>query len=267
VHRKIENGDLRYDARGAVLKKAAVIMDWYGVISDREETSKSYRRVFASLLRSRYGGSLGKWLKAHDLAFEWYVTEWQRLYKEHRNGSKFERDLEARAIRRVFKEAGLYLDSKEASRLATQLEYEIASQIASVYPEVASSLKELKDMHIDLYIASDVSSDHLKGLLESSGLGETVSNGLTPDSIGAGKADETYWPKVFDKTGLSPDQCLVVDDTGSCLKGAKKSGASTVYVQRKKLAKPKKRDFKPDYTIETLKELPSIVKEKIESID
>jgi len=29
----------------------------------------------------------------------------------------------------------------------------------------------------------------------------------------------------------------------------------------------KKRDFKPDYTIETLKELPSIVKEKIESID
>lgn len=266
MHRKIENGSVRYDMGGAVLKKAAVIMDWYGVISDREETSKSYRRVFATLLRSRYGGSLGKWLKAHDLAFEWYITEWQRLYEEHRNGSKFERDLEARAISKVFEEAGLHLDSKEASALATQLEYEIASQIASVYPEVADSLRELKDMDIDLYIATDVTSDHLKGLLESSGLGETVSNGLTPDSIGAGKADKSYWPKLFDKTGISPDECFVVDDAKSCLREAKKSGASTVYIQRGS-SKAKKRDFEPDYTIETLKELPGIIKEKIESKD
>lgn len=264
MHRKIESGNVRYDMRGAVLKKVAVVMDWYGVISDREETSKSYRRVFATLLRSRYGGSLGKWLKAHDLAFEWYVTEWQRLYEEHRNGSKFERDLEARAITKVFEEAGLHLDSKEAYTLATQLEYEIASQIASVYPEVADSLKELKDMGIDVYIATDVTSDHLKGLLESSGLMNTISNGLTPDSIGVGRADKSYWLKILDKTGLPPDRCLVVDDTRSCLKAAKKSGASTVYIRRGS-SKAKRRDFKPDYTIETLKELPGIVKERIGS--
>lgn len=243
-------------------------MDWYGVIGDREETSRRYRRVYASLLRSRYGGSLGRWLKAHDLAFEWYVTEWQRVYKQQRDRSKLERDLEAMAVKKVFEEAGFYLDSAEAARLATQLEYEIASQIGSVYPDVIPSLKKMKGMQIDLYIATDVSSDHLKGLLESSGLEDIFSSGLTPDLIGARKEDDSFWPKAFQEMKLSPDRCLVVDDARPYLKGAKESGASTVCVERKKSSKPlAKKDFMPDYTIRTLKELPRIVREKLASIE
>lgn len=241
-------------------------MDWYGVISDREETSRKYRRVYASLLRSRYGGSLGRWLKAHDLAFEWYVTEWQRLYEESKNGSKLSsRELDAEAVKKAFKEAGLQLDTFEASHLATELEYEIASQIGTVYPDVPSSLKRIRDMQIDLYIATDVSSDHLKGLLESSGLGEIFSNGLTSDVIGTRKSDQRFWKKVFEKIDLPPDRCLVVDDASPYLKQAKRFGASTVCIKRATLKTRAKRDFKPDYTIESLKELPRIVKEKLTS--
>ncbi|MFQ5910747.1 MAG: HAD family hydrolase, partial [Thermoplasmata archaeon] len=250
------------------MDRAAVIMDWYGVIGDREETSKKYRVVYASLLRSRFGGSLGRWLKAHDLAFEWYVTEWQRLYEESRNGSELGKDLDARAVRKAVEKAGLQLDSADASRLATQLEYDIASEIGSVYPDVVSSLKKIKDMQIDIYIATDVSSDHLKGLLKSSGLEDLFSNGLTPDLIGARKSDDGFWRRVFERVGVPPESCLVVDDAGPYLRRAKRSGASTVCVERKKPSSPLPgKGFKPDYTIESLKELPRILKEKLMSVE
>ena len=243
-------------------------MDWYGVIGDREETSKKYRSVYASLLRSRYGGSLGRWIKAHDLAFEWYVTEWQRLYEKHRNGSAFEKDLEAKTVKMAFKEAGLHIENGEAFRISTELEYDIASQLGFVYPDVASSLEKISDMQIDLYIASNVSSDHLRGLLESSGLKDTFLKSLTPDEMGARKSDERFWKEAFKELGLSPDRCLVVDDASTSLKEAKKSGAATVCLQRKAPHEPcAAGDFRPDFTISSLDDLPRIVRKRLGSKD
>jgi HAD superfamily hydrolase (TIGR01509 family) len=254
--------------RGDDLEIAAVIMDWYGVIGDREETSKKYRTVYASLLRSRYGGSFGRWVKAHDLAFEWYITEWQRLYEKHRNGSAFEKDLEAKTVKMAFKEVGLHIENGEAFRISTELEYDIASQLGSVYPDVAPSLEKIKEMPIDLYIASNVSSDHLKGLLESSGLKDTFLKRLTPDEMGARKSDEAFWKEAFNELGLPPDGCLVVDDASASLKRAKDSGAATVCLQRKAPHKPCAIEgFKPDFTISSLDELPRIVKKELGSKD
>lgn len=238
-------------------------MDWYGVIGDREETSKRYRTVYASLLRSRFGGSLGRWLKAHDLAFEWYVTEWQRLYEESRNGSKLGKDLDAKAIKKAIEEAGFELNGKEATRLATELEYEIATKIGSLYPDVLEALKKIHDMDIDLYIMSDVTSDHLKGLLESSGIETLVRKGLTPDVVGARKSQSTFWEKALKKVGVDPDKCLVVDDAVPYLKEAKKAGASTVCLWRERAGKRSRKDFRPDYTIGSLEELPRIAEEKL----
>ncbi len=247
---------------------AAVIMDWYGVIGDREETSKKYRTVYASLLRSRYGGSFGRWVKAHDLAFEWYITEWQRLYEKHRNGSAFEKDLEAKTVKMAFKEAGVHIENGEAFRISTELEYDIASQLGLVYPDVASSLEKIKEMQIDLYIASNVSSDHLRGLLVSSGLKDTFLKRLTPDEMGARKSDEVFWKEAFKELGLSPGTCLVVDDASASLKQAKGMGAATVCLQRKVPHKPcATGDFCPDFTIGSLKELPRIVRKGLGSND
>jgi FMN phosphatase YigB (HAD superfamily) len=243
-------------------------MDWYGVIGDREETSKRYRTVYASLLRSRYGGSYGRWLKAHDLAFEWYVTEWQRLYEEHRNGLAFEKDLEARTVKRAFEEAGMPIENGEAFRIATKLEFEIASQLGSVYPDVVPSLKEIGDLDVDLYVASNVTSDHLKGLLESSGLASIFLRMLTPDEMGARKSRKAFWVETYKELGISPGRCLVVDDSSQNLKGAKESGAFTVCVKRKEPHKPCAReDFTPDFTIKTLDELPQIVKKNLGPAD
>ncbi|MCK4456233.1 MAG: HAD family hydrolase, partial [Thermoplasmata archaeon] len=149
-----------------------------------------------------------------------------------------------------------------------ELEYDIASRLGSIYPDVASSLEKIREMPIDLYIASNVSSDHLRGLLESSGLKDTFLKRLTPDEMGARKSDEVFWKGAFKELGLPPDGCLVVDDASASLKQAKDMGAATVCLQRKAPHKPCAiKGFKPDFTIGSLKELPLIVRKGLGSKD
>jgi beta-phosphoglucomutase-like phosphatase (HAD superfamily) len=113
-----------------------------------------------------------------------------------------------------------------------------------------------------------VSSDHLRGLVESSGLKETFQKRLTPDEMGARKSDGAFWKKAFKELGQPPAGCLVVDDARPNLEEAKKSGAATVCLQRKAPHKPcATKDFTPDFTIGSMEELPQIVKKSLGSAD
>src|SRR3990172_5194113 len=86
---------------------ADVFLDLWGVLTDSAAMEAAYRQRQSEILRSRYGGSLEAWLRAHDVAYAWYSEHMEK--PETWEGATWLQVVDrsgAESIVRTFREAG-----------------------------------------------------------------------------------------------------------------------------------------------------------------
>lgn len=122
----------------------------------------------------------------------------------------------------------------------------------ALFPEVEKALRQLNDL--DLYLVTDGPEDAQKKALEILGITEFFKDVFISGAVKKTKASGGLFEYALEKTGLNPDEVLVVGDSYKRdVKGALAAGIEAVLISKKH--QPDETGIKPVATIGSINEL------------
>ena len=100
------------------------------------------------------------------------------------------------------------------------------------FPEVPDTLRALKDRGLTLAILSNGTEAMLHSAIASAGIGDTLDDVLSVDTIGVYKPDAAVYDLVEERLGILPGQTLFVSSNGWDVASAAAYGFRTLWVNR-----------------------------------
>lgn len=122
-------------------RMADVFLDLWGVLTESPRMEAGYRQRLAEILRSRHGGSIDVWLRAHDVSYAWY-KEHMDDPKTWEGGTWIEvvRRADGESVVRMFREAGVPPPPDPAA-FGDAMEFEVTSGIDAAFPDARPAVR------------------------------------------------------------------------------------------------------------------------------
>jgi len=236
-----------------------VVLDLYGVLVDPEATRRQYRPRLLAHLLAHHGGDSARWSSAYEAAHERYVRKVSfPSFWHDRPYAEAMREAEAGFLEDLFKEAQRPAPTEDLLAYSQRLDTEIFSEIEAAYPESRSVLQELRNLRLEVVVATGAHLAQARAALRGSGLAAQVHGLLTSDHLGARKESPVFWQAAFSSMRRKPWDCVVVDDGPTKLEAAARLGAHAVLVSRE--GGHPYLPFKPVAVLSGLRTLPDVVR-------
>jgi pyrophosphatase PpaX len=137
-------------------------------------------------------------------------------------------------------------------------------ELAESYDGVAEALQRLKDYGIKLAIVTSKRRVMTDRGLKLMGLYEYMDVIITPEDTEKHKPDPEPAIKACGLLGVKPEEALMVGDSTYDILCGKNAGCSTCAVSYSTFPMEELKELEPDYIIDSMLELPSIIKEENE---
>jgi len=232
-----------------------LFIDDGGVINNNELRAPEWQRLVAEFFVPLLGGDPTSWVDANRVV----IKPLMLMFLEGPKGQDYDTWFDSYQLlwlREMAAHVGVTVpeDDSQCIKLAWQASGYITSRVPAGYPDAAEAIQELHSMGFTLYTASNEHSRQLEGYLSAMGVGEYFNRLYGADIIKTGKYSEEYYRRLFNHSGVNPNNALVVDDTPQCLAWAGSLGATTCLVS----TSPSPSNH-TDLVISKLSELPVIL--------
>ena len=144
--------------------------------------------------------------------------------------SEFKGKYQGKGTKEIFaslsKEKGL--PQKELESLFESKEKILAEIINNEYREddrILEMLKKLKEEEYIIYCASNATSQTIENILSKKGILQFMDYFISAQDMGNPKPDPAVYKHCISREGLSPSQCLIIEDSPSGKRAAIDSGA------------------------------------------
>ena len=154
----------------------------------------------------------------------------------------------------LFREYGISVDPEQVA-----LQYESDLSVGHYFlPGAEDALKNLSQKY-KLYLASNGTAKVQAGRLKSANISHYFEEIFVSQEIGANKPDQLYFDRCAERIpGFDPQKAMIVGDSlTSDIQGGINAGMKTVWVNP--LHKNHPPHITPDYQIESLSQLPSLL--------
>ncbi len=131
--------------------------------------------------------------------------------------------------------------------------------LVKVFDDALYALKWLKENGYRASIATSMGGDMINEIVKRFGLDNYVCCWISAEEVKNPKPAPDVFIKSFERMGIKPSQALVVGDREYDIIGGKAAGAKTVLVKRDEYSLCK--TVAPDFAVNSLYELPGILKE------
>ncbi|PWA12172.1 haloacid dehalogenase [Pueribacillus theae] len=152
----------------------------------------------------------------------------------------------------------LGIDDKELGAKLGELFPKIRRQKKYVYDETYAILDSLNDNYKLLLLTNgspDLQNEKLRGVPELSPYFDHI---IISGSFGRGKPDKGLFQHALEKLGVANNEAIMVGDKLTTdILGANQAGITSVWINRNNLTRSD--DIIPDYEIQSLNEIPSII--------
>ncbi|MGR3760327.1 haloacid dehalogenase type II [Roseobacteraceae bacterium NS-SX3] len=189
-----------------------------------------------------------------DLAGNWRLKQLQYTWLRAITGAHADFwDVTRDGLDWAMEASGLADDAKLRQRLL-DLYWELQA-----YPEVPPMLKALKSAGMNTAILSNGSPAMLEGAVRSAGIGGTLDDVLSVESVGVFKPDARVYELVEKRFGCARDEVLFVSSNGWDAAGAAGFGFVTAWVNR--AGEPLDRlPWTPQHVLKDLTAIPAIAR-------
>jgi len=131
----------------------------------------------------------------------------------------------------------------------------VALHHVRLFPDVMDVIETLSQRGIPMAVATSRNQESLESLVDMLGLGKYLTNLFGEGHVKRGKPYPDLAEFIMDKLGADPSQTLVIGDTIYDLEMGKAAGCYTCGVTYGNHSKEKLSQAKPDYIIDSLKEI------------
>jgi HAD superfamily hydrolase (TIGR01509 family) len=163
-----------------------------------------------------------------------------------------------------YKEAfGLSVPTEEMMRRRGEIATEFFGSRVGLFPDVKEILEELRQMKLDLAVATSSVSASARPFLDRHHLTEFFEIIVTGEEVEHGKPAPDIYLRAADNLGIPTDACLVVEDALPGVAAAKAANMRVVAIPDTRFVNPREYEKKADYLLSSLKELPALVRKLV----
>lgn len=183
-------------------------------------------------------------------------SEWKNRYNQLVSSGNYRslRSLARDVMVSVVKKFSVSLGGRELSYWGDALANAFVA-VAKIYSDVEPALSEIEGMGIPMYILTNLDNDIAKKILLRNGLLRFFKGVVSSDLTRVGKPNAKIFNAALYRAKANREDALVVSGLVEDVVGCRLSQMRIVFVSRK----PVELAVKPDYTINTLTELPPLL--------
>ena len=211
----------------------AVIFDLDGVLADSEPW---WNEIDATLL-AEYGVT--------------YRGEY------HRNVLGISYRLAVEFYKKTF---NLSVPAEEMMRRRGEIAVDFFANKIGLFPSNREVLEELQQMTLRFAVATSSVSASARPFLDRHNLTQLFDVIVTGDEVEHGKPQPDIYLRAAEKLRVSPDACLVIEDSLSGIASAKAAKMCVAAIPDARFVDPREYEQEADYVLSSLEKIPSLVK-------
>lgn len=175
------------------------------------------------------------------------------LWRRHEKGIITKDELYAIRFNRIFAHLDLDMDGKE-------FEAEFRKKLFHLAEPVDGAAEALKYLHskYKVFVASNAQQEQQVARLGAAGMLEYIDAVYTSERVGFQKPRKEFFDAIIDDCGYEAEEIVLIGDSQTAdVRGGNECGLTTVWFNfDQEVLRP---DVRPDYIIDSLSEIPSIL--------
>jgi HAD superfamily hydrolase (TIGR01509 family) len=130
----------------------------------------------------------------------------------------------------------------------------------SLFPSAKMTLEQLREMKLPLAVATSSVGASARPLLDRTGIRSLFSVLITGDEVQQGKPHPDIYLRAAKKLGISPEACLVIEDSLAGIAAGKAAKMRVAAIPDTRFVDPREYEMKADYVIGSLSEIPVLIR-------
>ena len=149
---------------------------------------------------------------------------------------------------------------EELMRRRGEIATDFFANRVSLFPSAKTTLEQLREMKLQLAVATSSVSGSARPFLERTGIKSLFSVVVTGDEVQQGKPHPEIYLRAAKKLGISPEACLVIEDALAGIAAAKAAKMRVAAIPDTRFVDPREYEMKADYVLGSLSEIPALIR-------
>ena len=129
-----------------------------------------------------------------------------------------------------------------------------------LFSSAKATLEQVLRMNLPLAVATSSVSASARPLLDRTGIRSFFSVVITGDEVQRGKPAPDIYLRAAEELGISPEACLVVEDSLAGIAAAKAANMRVAAIPDRRFVDPREYEKKADYVLGSLSEIPALIR-------
>jgi HAD superfamily hydrolase (TIGR01509 family) len=129
-----------------------------------------------------------------------------------------------------------------------------------LFPSAKMTLEQLREMKLPLAVATSSVSASARPLLDRTGIRSLFSVVITGDEVQQGKPHPDIYLRAAKKLGISPEACLVIEDSLAGIAAGKSANMRVAAIPDRRFVDPGEYDKEANYVLGSLSEIPALIR-------
>jgi HAD superfamily hydrolase (TIGR01509 family) len=149
---------------------------------------------------------------------------------------------------------------EELMRQRGEIAIDFFANRVGLFPSAKMTLEQLRDMKLPLAVATSSVSASARPLLDRTGIRSLFSVVITGDEVQQGKPHPDIYLRAAKKLGISPEACLVIEDSLAGIAAGKGANMRVAAIPDRRFVDPREYEKEANYVLGSLSEIPALIR-------
>ena len=149
---------------------------------------------------------------------------------------------------------------EELMRRRGEIATDFFANRVDLFPFAKATLAQLREMKFPLAVATSSVSASARPLLDRTGIRSLFSVVITGDEVQQGKPHPEIYLRAAKKLGISPEACLVIEDSLAGIAAGKGANMRVAAIPDRRFVDPREYEKEADYVLGSLSEIPALIR-------
>src|SRR6476660_400944 len=148
---------------------------------------------------------------------------------------------------------------EELMRRRGEIATDLFANRVNLFPSAKMTLEQLREMKLPLAVATSSVSASARPLLDRTGIRSLFSVVVTGDEVQQGKPNPDIYLRAAKKLGISPEACLVIEDSLAGIAAGKAANMRVAAMPDRRFVDPREYEGEADYLLGSLSEIAAVI--------
>jgi HAD superfamily hydrolase (TIGR01509 family) len=149
---------------------------------------------------------------------------------------------------------------EELMRRRGEIATDFFANRVQLFPFAKTTLAHLREMKLPLAVATSSVSASARPLLDRTGIRSLFSVVITGDEVQQGKPHPDIYLRAAEKLGISPEACLVIEDSVAGIAAGKAANMRVAAIPDRRFVDPREYEKEANYVLGSLSEIAALIR-------